>query len=182
MVMVHFSAMPNLANLHPFPEDGPIVMVVESPRGSTVKLRYDTKAEIFIVARALPTGTTYPFDWGFIPGTRGEDGDPLDAMALHDAATYPGVVLPCRVLGMVEVTQNGKTGRESNPRYLVGMIEWVSWQRLRGCPRACAMRLSNSFSIQHSSPAKTLVSNRGMVVASRKRFCAGMLSERTDWP
>jgi inorganic pyrophosphatase len=51
--------------------------------------------------------------------TKGEDGDPLDAMALHDTASFPGVVLPCRLMGMLDVDQKGKKGRESNPRLIL---------------------------------------------------------------
>jgi inorganic pyrophosphatase len=47
----------------------------------TGKLSYDPDLEVFTVTRALAVGITYPFDWGFIPGTIAEDGDPLDALA-----------------------------------------------------------------------------------------------------
>jgi len=75
-------------------DDTTVHMVVEAPRGATVKLKYAPKLQAFTPARALPLGLAYPFDWGFIPGTRAADGDPVDALALHDTATYPGVVLP----------------------------------------------------------------------------------------
>jgi Inorganic pyrophosphatase len=83
--------MPNFAKLQPFKEDGDLNMVVETPRGSSVKLRYDPKARVFTVSRAVTLGLSYPFDWGFIPGTEAEDGDPVDALALHDNRTFsPG--------------------------------------------------------------------------------------------
>ena len=96
--------------LSPFGDDDELQMIVETPRGSSVKLKYEPKLEVFTVARALPLGLTYPFDWGFIPGTEGEDGDPIDALALHDAATFPGVLLPCRALGVVEIRPERKNG------------------------------------------------------------------------
>jgi inorganic pyrophosphatase len=71
-------------------------MIVETPRGSSVKLAYEPGVKAFTVTRALALGITYPFDWGFLPRTIAEDGDPLDALAVHDSATYPGVILPCR--------------------------------------------------------------------------------------
>jgi inorganic pyrophosphatase len=87
--------MPNFAKLQPFKEDGDLNMVVETPRGSSVLLRYDPKARVFTVSRALTLGLSYPFDWGFIPGTEAKDGDPVDALALHDNRTFsPGCCWP----------------------------------------------------------------------------------------
>ena len=88
-----------------FGKDGELRVIVEVPRGSSVKLNYKPKLRSFVVSRALPLGLTYPFDWGFIPGTKGDDGDPLDAIALHETATYPGVILPCKPIGMVEISE-----------------------------------------------------------------------------
>jgi inorganic pyrophosphatase len=115
--------MPNLIRLPPFSLDGAIQMVVETPRGAGVKLKYEPTLEAFTVARALALGVTYPFDWGFVPGTTGEDGDPLDALAVHDNSTFPGVILPCRALGVIDVEQKGEDGREQNPR-LILMPTW----------------------------------------------------------
>ncbi len=57
-------------------------------------------------------GLTYPYDWGFIPSTKAEDGDPLDVLVIHDAQTYPGVVLRCRPVGILEVEQKKKGKKE----------------------------------------------------------------------
>jgi inorganic pyrophosphatase len=111
--------MSNLMKIDAFSPDGELRMIVETPRGSAVKLKYEPGLKAFTISRAMPLGVTYPFDWGFIPGTEGEDGDPLDALAIHDSATYPGVILPCRVLGVINLTQNSKKGREANPRFIL---------------------------------------------------------------
>src|SRR4051794_29719401 len=95
----------SLAKLSAFTKDGDVNVVVESPRGSRLKLEYDARRRTFKAGRPLPVGLAYPFDWGFIAGTRAPDGDPVDAMVLNDVATYPGIVMECRVLGMVEVVE-----------------------------------------------------------------------------
>ena len=94
-------------------------VVVESPRGTTVKLKFEPALNAFRVKRALPQGLAYPFDWGFIPGTLGADGDPVDALIVHGTGTYPGIVMDCRPLGIVDVTQKKPEGRISNPRVIV---------------------------------------------------------------
>lgn len=78
---------------------------VESPKGSQVKLKYSPQLRAYTVQRELPTGLHYPYDWGYVVGTSGEDGDPVDAMVIHDAGTYPGVMIRCRAAGMVVVKE-----------------------------------------------------------------------------
>ncbi len=106
--------MPNFLKLRPFDDDGNLNMVVETPRGSTVKLKYEPKTKVFTVSRSLVLGLTYPFDWGFIPGTKAEDGDPLDALAVHDSSTYPGVVLPSGP-GYRRCQPEGREGQGGEP-------------------------------------------------------------------
>lgn len=108
-----------LDKLPAFDDQGILRMVVESPKGSTVKVKYEPTLNAFRVKRALPQGLAYPFDWGFIPGTIGADGDPVDALVLHATATYPGVVTSCRALGIIDVTQKKPRGLVSNPRLIV---------------------------------------------------------------
>jgi len=115
--------MTNLVKLDTYTADGDLQMVVETPPGATVKLTYDPKQKVFTVSRALALGVAYPFDWGFIPGTQCDDGDPLDALAIHDTGTYPGVVLCCKPLGVVDLIQKGNSGVEENPRLIV-MPTW----------------------------------------------------------
>lgn len=98
--------MANLAALAPFDADGHPRVVVESPRGSIVKLKYDPELEAMTLARPLPVGLSFPYDWGFIAGTRAEDGDPVDVLVVWDTASFPGVVLPCRLLGAIAVEQD----------------------------------------------------------------------------
>ena len=81
-------------------------VVVESPRGSRVKLKYEGRWETMSISRPLALGLTYPCDWGFVPSTKGPDGDPVDALIYWDTPTFPGVVLTCRAAGVLRIEQN----------------------------------------------------------------------------
>jgi inorganic pyrophosphatase len=112
--------MTGLDKLAPYDDVGALRVVVEAPRGCGLKLKYDPALGAFTYGRPLPLGLTYPFDFGFVPGTKADDGDPLDALVIADVASYPGVVIPCRPIGVVLVSQKGTTGkRERNDRLVV---------------------------------------------------------------
>lgn len=81
-------------------------VVIEAPRGSALKFKYEPRWQAMSISRPLPLGVTYPFDWGFVPATRAADGDPLDAMLLWDVPSYPGVVVRCRAIAVLQVEQN----------------------------------------------------------------------------
>ncbi|WP_291693791.1 inorganic diphosphatase [Bradyrhizobium sp.] len=108
--------MPNFFNLPSFTDDGDVHAVVETPRGSRAKFAYDPKLETFALSKSLLTGLTYPHDWGFVPSTKADDGDPLDIMVIHDAATFPGMVITCRVIGILQIEQKSKKKSERNDR------------------------------------------------------------------
>src|ERR1700736_2487456 len=108
--------MTNYSKLPTWADKEHVYAVVETPRGSRAKLEFDSKLGVFTLAKPLMAGLTYPYDWGFIPSTRAEDGDPLDVLVIHNAGTYPGLVLRCRPIGVLEVVQISKKGKERNDR------------------------------------------------------------------
>jgi inorganic pyrophosphatase len=108
--------MPNFFYLPSFTDDGDVQVVVETPRGSRAKFAYDPKLETFALSKSLLTGLTYPHDWGFVPSTKADDGDPLDIMVIHDAATFPGMIVACRVIGILQIKQKSKKKSERNDR------------------------------------------------------------------
>jgi inorganic pyrophosphatase len=113
--------MASLGKLAAFTRDDKLNVVVESPRGSRLKLEYDARLRVFKAERPLPVGLAYPFDWGFIPGTRAADGDPVDAMVLNDVPTYPGTVIECHLVGMVALVERepGQKQERPNPRIIL---------------------------------------------------------------
>jgi len=110
-----------LSALSAFSDDGDLHVVIETPRGSRAKLDYNPKLKTFTLSKSLLAGLTYPYDWGFLPRTKGQDGDPLDVMVLHDAATFPGLVLTCKIIGVLQVEQrsNGKKAERNDRIFAV---------------------------------------------------------------
>jgi inorganic pyrophosphatase len=105
-----------LINIPPFTDEGDVYVVVETPRSSRAKFDYDPKLKTFTLSKSLLTGLTYPHDWGFVPSTEADDGDPIDIMVVHEAATFPGIVLTCRVIGILQIEQKSKGKTERNDR------------------------------------------------------------------
>jgi inorganic pyrophosphatase len=121
-------------HLPPFDKTGRIHVVVESPRGSTAKFKYDADLDAFTLSRPLVDGLQFPWDWGFVPSTRADDGDPVDALVLWDCGSYPGVVLACRPVALLCIEQNSKRRagqRERNDRLIVVPDPAPKWSWLK---------------------------------------------------
>jgi inorganic pyrophosphatase len=99
----------NLHDLDPGPECPRIVrMVVEIPKLSTNKYEYDPETNLFRLDRPLYSPVHYPGEYGFIPGTAAEDGDPLDILTLVDEPSYPGTLIAARPLGILRMIDQRK--------------------------------------------------------------------------
>lgn len=110
--------MPDYAKL-PTVNGKHVRVVVETPRGAAAKFSYEPETRVFEFSRPLPVGHTYPYDWGFIPSTLGEDGDPLDGLVIHQASSAPGIVINCDLIGALRLKQKDADGREvENDRYI----------------------------------------------------------------
>jgi inorganic pyrophosphatase len=109
-----------LSRLPPFdPESGDLNVVIETPRGSRNKFGWDEERQLFKLNGVLPAGAVFPYDFGFIPSTRGEDGDPLDVLLLMDEPAFPGCVVAARLLGVIEAEQTEEEDRvERNDRLI----------------------------------------------------------------
>ncbi|MET0627103.1 MAG: inorganic diphosphatase [Acidimicrobiia bacterium] len=82
------------------PDDDSLDVVIEIPRGSRNKYEYDHEHHVIRLDRRLFSATVYPADYGFIPDTLAEDGDPLDALVLLEDPTFPGCWVRARPIGV----------------------------------------------------------------------------------
>src|SRR4051812_48346051 len=103
----------NIKQLNPV-KNGLLSVIIETPKGSQNKFVYDPGMDLFRLKKTLPMGTTFPFDFGFIPNTIGEDGDPLDVLVIMDEPSYPGCLVECRVLGILKAKQTKKKEKRND--------------------------------------------------------------------
>lgn len=106
-------------------------VVVETPKGRRNKFNYKPEIEAFVLGGLLPEGLSFPFDFGFVPSTLAEDGDPFDAMILMDEPAHVGCVLTVRLLGIIEAeqTEDGKTTR--NDRLVAAAVHSYNHENLQ---------------------------------------------------
>jgi inorganic pyrophosphatase len=97
-----------------------IDIVIETPKGSVQKYDYDSKTRFFRMKKILPSGMVFPFDFGFVPDTKGEDGDPLDVIVISEFNSFPGVIIKCRLIGGMKAEQADEKKKKMirNDRFL----------------------------------------------------------------
>ena len=113
-------------------------MIVEIPKNSSNKYEYDGELNLFRLDRALYSPLHYPGDYGFIPGTLAQDGDPLDVLAIVDDASYTGVLMSIRPVGMLDMVDQDEPDQKilavpnRNPRFdQIHTIDQVFPHKLR---------------------------------------------------
>src|SRR5438552_13428760 len=99
-------------------------VVIETPKGSRNKYTYDPELGLFKLGSVLPAGAVFPFDFGFVPSTVGDDGDPLDVLVLMDDPAFPGCLVAARLIGVIQAEQTEKDGKtERNDRLIAVAAE-----------------------------------------------------------
>ncbi len=96
-----------------------VTVIVETPRGKGQKYDFDPKQGYFFLKKIMPAGMVFPFDFGFIPGTLGEDGDPIDIVVISEIETFAGCAMECRIIGAIKAGQQERDGTNMrNDRFL----------------------------------------------------------------
>jgi inorganic pyrophosphatase len=96
-------------------------IIIETPKGSAEKYDYDPDLHLFKLKKILPAGMVFPYDFGFIPGTKGEDGDPLDIIVISEFHSFPGCVIKVKIIGGIKAEQSEKKGADKmirNDRFI----------------------------------------------------------------
>src|SRR5918911_173932 len=117
-------ARPALHQLEPFDsETNDLNVIIETPRGSRYKFKYDEEQGLFKLGKILPSGMSFPYDFGFIPSTRGGDGDPLDVLVLMDEPVFAGCLVPARLIGVIEAEQTEEGETQRNDRLIAIAVD-----------------------------------------------------------
>ena len=121
------------SRLKPIDEDDKELLrvVIETPKGSRNKFAFDPQQHIFELKKVLPAGMTFPYDFGFVPSTLAEDGDPVDVLVLMDEPAFPGCILSCRPIGVIEGEQGDKKDKERNDRIVAVEQDAHSWEDIK---------------------------------------------------
>jgi inorganic pyrophosphatase len=130
------------------PESGLVHVIVDTPKGSPIKFKYEIEKQCYVSSYLFAPGTVFPFDFGSIPGTLAEDGDPLDVLILMEKPSFVGCLVPVRLLGVLEAeqTQEGRTFRNDRLIGAAGISrEYRDLSTLEDVPRRLLEELERFF-------------------------------------
>ena len=127
----------------------PVTAIIESPKGSGHKYTYEPEMNCFKLTKVLPAGLVFPFDFGFIPGTKGEDGDPLDIIVISEIKSFQGCCMDCRIIGCIKALQTEKDGQTvRNDRFLGVPVVSQLFEKVNGfedLPEGIIAQIENFF-------------------------------------
>ena len=116
------AALTDPTKLKPVDKDGILQVIIETPKGSRNKYSFDPDQKIFSLKKVLPAGMAFPYDFGFLPRTLADDGDPIDVLLLMDEPAFPGCLISARLIGVIRGEQIDGKKRIRNDR-LVAIAE-----------------------------------------------------------
>lgn len=147
-----------------------INVIVETPQGTSGKYIYDPELDLFKLKKVLPAGIVFPHHFGFIPQTMAEDAGPLDVLVLMDEPSYPGCLIECRLVGVIEIEET-KLGKQiRNDRFIAAAIETQNYDRHQTITDIPAHRLKEIINFLYAYTAFTgknikHLGNRGSAAA-----------------
>lgn len=143
---------------------GLVRVIIDTPRGSGNKYKYDEALGVFKVSRILPAGMHFPYDFGSVPGTCAEDGDPLDVLVIMEAPTFPGCLITTRLIGGFRARQREGGKMIRNDRLIAVPETPVNPAPIRSIHSLAASRLDE---IEHFFRSYNQAQGRELRVTSR---------------
>jgi len=120
--MATMQVVPALGGLPAIDEEsGSVNVIVETPKGSRGKFKYDDKTGGFLLHKILPVGFAFPLDFGFVPSTMAADGDPIDVLLLLDVPVTTGIIVKTKLIGAIEAEQKEPEGKFVRNDRLLGV-------------------------------------------------------------
>jgi inorganic pyrophosphatase len=158
----------------------PCIAVIEIPKGSRNKYEWDEELQAIKLDRFLFSSVVYPTDYGFIPETLGADGDPLDAMVLVSEATFPGCVIPVKVIALFKMRDDKG---EDDKVCCVPLHDpnWNEFEQLEDIPQQLRDEISHFYGM-YKEPEGKVVKVDGwysreralkVIEEARERFAEG---------
>ena len=156
-------------------------VIIETPKGSRNKYSFDPKQHVFVLKAALPAGMSFPYDFGFVPQTKADDGDPLDVLVLMDEPAFPGCALLARLIGVIEGEQTAEKETIRNDR-LVAVADtahvYAKLKKLKDLPKQALREIEEFFVNYHRLQGKRykLIGCKGekealkLIAAARKKL------------
>jgi inorganic pyrophosphatase len=173
-----------LDRLAPFDsETGLLNAIIETPKGTRNKFAYDEEIGLFRLKKVLPAGMVFPFHFGFIPGTRSDDGGPLDILVLLEEPAFPGCLIPTRLLGVIEAKQ-GKNGKIIRNDRFIGaadkMPSLAHYKDISSFEPLLLEQIEHFFASYNEAEGKMFkVLRRGSAAAAKKLIEKGKRAFRT---
>ena len=141
-----------------FDDDGNVLAVVEAAADSRCKFKYAPQWGVFVLHSVLPTGTAFPYAFGFVPSTLGEDGDALDIVVLTDEPPPVATLVPCRIVANLKAHQMQGKQRIRNDR-LLGVAacseRYAQSRHRKDIEQTVLDRIADFFAFYHREQGKT---------------------------
>lgn len=137
--------------------DGSVNVLVECPRGSRTKYEFDEDLGVMVFDRALHAAVYFPTGYGFVPGTRGSDGERLDALVLGDEPAFPGCLARVRLLGVLAIA----TGHGPEHKLLgapVGEPRFAEYRDVADLPAHLLKEIEHFFEVYRELEGKDVAS------------------------
>jgi inorganic pyrophosphatase len=105
-------------------------IIIETPKGSRNKYKYDSASQMYKLSKVMPEGMVFPYDFGYVPSTKADDGDPLDVLLLTDEPLFPGCLVDCRLIGAIEAEQEQEGKKNRNDRLVAAATQSLLYSNI----------------------------------------------------